>query len=68
MGDFLGNLYIYCVHALFATCQLELNLIAFANFVNQTGHVYEKFLLGGIVNNETETFGFIEEFYCSCVH
>jgi hypothetical protein len=30
--------------------------------------VYKNFLLGGIVNNEAKSFGFIEELYCSLIH
>ena len=64
----LGDLDIYCVHSFFATLGIESDLIAFADVVDQTGDVYKNFLLGGIVNNEAKSFGFIEELYCSLIH
>ena len=64
----LGDLDIYCIHSFFATLRVEGDLVPFADVVNQTGDVYKNLLLGGIVNNETKSLGFVEEFYCSSVH
>ncbi len=64
----LGQLDIYCVHAFLSALQVEGYDVAFADVVNETTYVNKNVLAGGVVNDETETLGFIEKLYFSSVH
>lgn len=64
----LRTLNVNCIHAFFATCGFVRDCVAFANVVDKSGDVNENLLTGGAVDNESKTFGFIEELYGSFVH
>ena len=68
MSDRLGDFDINCIHAFFATSSVEVYNISFADVVDQTCCVNEDFLFSGVVNDESESFGFIEKFYCTSIH
>lgn len=63
-----GDLDIHCIHAFFALFGFKSDSVPFADFVNQAADVDENFLPGGSVNNETKTFGLIEELDGSFKH
>jgi len=48
--------------------QFEINGIAFANLVSQTGYVYEILLTVFVVDDETIAFAVVEEFNRTCFH
>lgn len=64
----LGETNINCVHAFFATLGFESDGVAFTDLVNQTSGVNKDFLTGSSLDDEAETFGFIEELDGSCLH
>jgi hypothetical protein len=53
--------YVYCIRAFFASFDVELNLIAFLNFVDEAGLVNEDFFLRIVGDDEAEAFGIVEE-------
>ncbi len=59
---------INCIHAFFATCFFKRDGVSFADLILQTGNMDENFLTRRRFFNKTETFGFIEELYCTCKH
>lgn len=64
----LSELDIDRVQAFFAFFCLESDGVALTDFVNQTADVYEYFFAGGGVDDETKTFGLVEELDSSCLH
>ena len=64
----LSDFDIYCIHSFFATLCVECDLVTFADVVDQTANVNKNFFLRRVVNYETKSFRFVEEFYCACVH
>jgi hypothetical protein len=68
MGVALYALYFHCVQTFTTFFQFELHVVAVFDFVDQTGCVYEVLLVGSVVLDETETFGFIKELYNAFFH
>lgn len=63
-----GNFDIYGVHSFLATFGGVRDHVAFPNVVDQARYVYENFLFGGVVNDESKAFGVVEKFNCSSIH
>ncbi len=57
---------IYCFFSSLVFCDVKRNLVVFADFVHQSAYVDKHILLAFIVDDETETFPFIEKFYFTC--
>jgi hypothetical protein len=55
-----GDFHSIC--AFFASFDVELNPVAFLNFVDEAGLVNEDFFLGIVGDYEAEAFGIVEEF------
>jgi hypothetical protein len=54
--------YFHSVGAFFAGFDIELNPVAFLNFVDEAGLVNKDFFLGIVGDDEAEAFGVVEEF------
>jgi hypothetical protein len=54
--------YFHSVGAFFAGFDVELNPVAFLNFMDEAGLVNEDFFLGIVGDDEAEAFGVVEEF------
>lgn len=64
----LNQRYFYSVRAFFALGDFELNLVILADFADEVGYVYEDIFATLVYFDEAEAFGFVEEFYGSCLH
>lgn len=66
--SYLDNLYVHGVQAFTAVLYLERYAVVLADLVNQTTHVNEDFFTAFVWLNETKTFSFIKELYCTFLH
>lgn len=64
----LNQRYFYSGGAFFALGHFELYLVILADFADEVGYVYEHVFAGLVYFDEAEAFGFVEEFYGSCLH
>lgn len=62
----LSKLNVGGVDAFFPLDFIKRYSISFGDFVNQARYVYENFL--STANDESESFWFVEELYCSSFH
>jgi hypothetical protein len=67
-GGELNERHFHCVRAFFALGDFELHFVVFTNLVNEVRYVNEDILAGAVYFDEAEAFGFVEEFYGSCLH
>jgi len=71
---FSGNknlLHFFNVHSIETLSALDdfvADQIVFTDLVSQTAVMYEDFLVGFVLHNETISLGLIEEFYFTCFH
>nr|GFD11400.1 hypothetical protein [Tanacetum cinerariifolium] len=56
------------VRAFFALGYFKLHLVILADFADEVGYVDENVLASLVYFDEAEAFGFVEEFYGSCLH
>jgi hypothetical protein len=64
----LDERYFHGVRAFFALSYFELHLVILADFADEVGNVYEDIFATLVYFDEAEAFGFVEEFYGSCLH
>ena len=64
----LDERYFHCVRAFFALSYFELYLVILADFADEVGNVYENVFAAFVYFDEAEAFGFVKEFYGSCLH
>lgn len=64
----LGQLYFHSVGAFAALGNFEFHFVFVADFVDALGYVNENVFAGFVNFDKAETFGFVEEFYSSCLH
>jgi len=65
---YLNQRYFNSVRAFFALGNFKLHFVVLADFVHEVGYVDEYVLAGAVYFDEAEAFGFVEEFYGSCLH
>ena len=68
LNDILGQLNVDCVGSFFAFFDVEFYAITFVDTVNKTGCMYEVISFGYVCDDETKSFGLIEELDSSCTH
>lgn len=61
----LKHLNVYGVQALFAILNFISYFVVFLDFINQSGNVDKDVFLTIVRFNESKTFGFIKELYCT---
>jgi hypothetical protein len=64
----LNERYFYSVWAFFALGNFKLHLVILANLADEVGYVHEDIFAALVYFDEAEAFGFVEEFYGSCLH
>ena len=64
----LNERYFHCVRAFFALGNFKLHFVVFTNLVYEVRYVNEHVLAGAVYFDEAEAFGFVKEFYGSCLH
>lgn len=64
----LHFLYVNSVETFAAFNNFITDIVVLADLVSEAAVVYEDFLVGFILDNETKSFGLIEEFNFTCFH